>query len=235
MVAEGNKVEIREISRKDQGRWLSDLADTLHSVFQLLSHPFLTSLASSSSSLFLPSSGYLVVHLYSSIIIRRQVSIDLGNAKKILLLNFLYPYIALFDFNHLLSINKLCLSYFFLTSNIFLLPFPFDSFFTYFLTQARSHGVAWGGKYHPMATGLSYEGIYHPIPPLDQVCTNRGRGGVALPIFSNLQESWSKATHAARELATVFSVTFFCSNSWLIGQNALPPEQKVSRHIATLG
>ena len=47
------------------------------------------------------------------------------------------------------------------------------------------------------------------MPPLDQGCTNEGRGGVALPIFSNLQESWSKATHAARELATLFSGTFF--------------------------
>ena len=41
------------------------------------------------------------------------------------------------------------------------------------------------------------------------------------PISSNLQESWSKVSHAARELATVFSVTFFLSNnSWSIGQNA---------------
>jgi len=33
------------------------------------------------------------------------------------------------------------------------------------------------------------------------------------PMFSNLQESWSKGSHAARELATVFSVTFFFSNN----------------------
>ena len=51
------------------------------------------------------------------------------------------------------------------------------------------------------------------------------------PIFSNLQECWSKVSHAARELATVFSVTLlFSNNSWSIGQDA-PPQQKVSRHI----
>ena len=49
------------------------------------------------------------------------------------------------------------------------------------------------------------------------------------PIFSNLQESWLKGSHAAREVATVFSVTLFLSNnSWTIGQNA---PQQVSRHI----
>ena len=29
------------------------------------------------------------------------------------------------------------------------------------------------------------------------------------PILSELQEGWSKVSHAARELATVFPVTFF--------------------------
>ena len=50
------------------------------------------------------------------------------------------------------------------------------------------------------------------------------------PIFSNLQESWSKVSQAARGLATVFSVTCFIesNNSWSIGQNA---PQQVSRHI----
>ena len=54
-------------------------------------------------------------------------------------------------------------------------------------------------------------------------------------IVSNLQESWSKVSHAARELATEFSVTFFFfyTNSWSIGQNA-PPQQKVSRHITAI-
>ena len=37
-----------------------------------------------------------------------------------------------------------------------------------------------------------------------------GLGGVAHQIFSNLQESWSKGSHAAIELATKFSVTFSC-------------------------
>ena len=38
---------------------------------------------------------------------------------------------------------------------------------------------------------------------------NGGVGGrVMHPIFSDLQESWLKGSHAARELAIVFSVTF---------------------------
>ena len=41
----------------------------------------------------------------------------------------------------------------------------------------------------------------------NQRCADGGVEG-ALPIFSNSQESWSKVSHAARELATVFSVTF---------------------------
>ena len=37
-----------------------------------------------------------------------------------------------------------------------------------------------------------------------------GAWGASRPqIFSNLQESWSEVRNAARELATVFSVTFF--------------------------
>ena len=53
-----------------------------------------------------------------------------------------------------------------------------------------------------------------------------GIGGMAPLIFSNLPESWSKVSHAGRELATALSVTlflFFGSNSWSIGQNAPPP------------
>ena len=34
-------------------------------------------------------------------------------------------------------------------------------------------------------------------------------GRHAPPIFSNLQESWSKVSQAARWLATIFSVTYF--------------------------
>ena len=40
-----------------------------------------------------------------------------------------------------------------------------------------------------------------------------GRGGVTPLIFSNLPDSWSIVSHAVRELATVFSVTFFLSSS----------------------
>ena len=50
---------------------------------------------------------------------------------------------------------------------------------------------------------------------------------------ANLQESWSKGSHAGRDLATVFPGTvIFSNNSWLIGQNA--PLQQVSRHITGL-
>jgi len=46
-----------------------------------------------------------------------------------------------------------------------------------------------------------------------------------------LQESWSKGSHAARELATVFSVSlFYSSNSWPIGQNTPLPTEGVSAH-----
>ena len=41
-----------------------------------------------------------------------------------------------------------------------------------------------------------------------QGCADGGRGGVAPPILSNLQECWSKVSQAARGLTTVFSVTF---------------------------
>lgn len=49
------------------------------------------------------------------------------------------------------------------------------------------------------------------------------------PIASYLQGSWSKVSHAARELAKVFSVTFFSNISWSIGQNA-PSTEGVSAH-----
>ena len=42
-----------------------------------------------------------------------------------------------------------------------------------------------------------------------QGCADRGHVGPMPPtILSNLQESWSEVSHAAEELATVFSVTF---------------------------
>ena len=65
-----------------------------------------------------------------------------------------------------------------------------------------------------------------------QGCSALGRRGRrALPISSNLKESWSKGSHAGRGLATVFSGTFcFSNNSWSIGQNASPPTEGVSAH-----
>ena len=39
-------------------------------------------------------------------------------------------------------------------------------------------------------------------------CSNGGVGGVTSAIFSKVQESWSKVSHAAGEIVTVFSLTF---------------------------
>ena len=49
-------------------------------------------------------------------------------------------------------------------------------------------------------------------------------------MFSNLQENWSKVSHAARDLAEVVSVTFFSNSSWSIPQNAPLPKESVSVH-----
>ena len=58
-------------------------------------------------------------------------------------------------------------------------------------------------------------------------------GTVCLQIFLNLQESWSKGSHAARELATVFSVTSVFVLVTIVGQlsKCPSPKQKVSWHI----
>ena len=42
------------------------------------------------------------------------------------------------------------------------------------------------------------------------------------PKFSKLYESWSKVSHAAREMVTVFSDTFFSNSSWSNDQSAAP-------------
>ena len=52
-----------------------------------------------------------------------------------------------------------------------------------------------------------------------------GVGGMTSPIFSNLPESWSKVSHAARELVTSLSVTFFMlltHGSYPIGESKFP-------------
>ena len=55
------------------------------------------------------------------------------------------------------------------------------------------------------------------------------------PIFSNLQESWSKLSHAPRELATVLCETFlFRKNGWSVGKNAPLPKDSVSAHQCRL-
>ena len=52
----------------------------------------------------------------------------------------------------------------------------------------------------------------------------------------NLQESWSRVNHAARDLAKVFSVTILLVT--IVGQLVKtpppPPQQKVSRHIIAI-
>ena len=67
------------------------------------------------------------------------------------------------------------------------------------------------------------------VSAFSQGCADWGRGGRHAPICSNLQKSWSKGSHAGRELATIISVIlfFFSNDSWSIGQNAPPPQQKV--------
>ena len=51
-------------------------------------------------------------------------------------------------------------------------------------------------------------------------------------MFSNLEESWLEVSHAARELATSLSFTFFLSNnSWSMGRNI--PQTRVFRHIVS--
>ena len=53
-------------------------------------------------------------------------------------------------------------------------------------------------------------------------------GGRHSPIFLKFQESWSKRGHAAREMATVYSLSFFLerytatTNSWSNYQNTPP-------------
>jgi len=59
------------------------------------------------------------------------------------------------------------------------------------------------------------------------------RGVAPPPIFSNLQERWSKVIHAARELATVFSVANFVFLVIIVGQlvkTPPPPAEGVSAH-----
>ena len=62
-----------------------------------------------------------------------------------------------------------------------------------------------------------------------------GGVGVSRPsIYSNVQERWSKGSHAVRELATAFSATFSFLLVTIVGQlvNTLPlPQQKVSGRI----
>ena len=41
-----------------------------------------------------------------------------------------------------------------------------------------------------------------------QGCAGGGRGGLCRSIFSNVQESWSNVSHAAKELTAAYSVTF---------------------------
>ena len=59
-----------------------------------------------------------------------------------------------------------------------------------------------------------------------------GRGGATSPIVLKVQESWSKISHAAIEIATDYSATFFISSNILhllvVGQivKTPPPHRK---------
>ena len=71
------------------------------------------------------------------------------------------------------------------------------------------------------------------------MCSLEGAGGVTPPIFLKLRESWSRDGQAAREVATVHSVTIFISGSILlllvVGQivkTPLPLQWKMSRQIS---
>jgi len=57
-----------------------------------------------------------------------------------------------------------------------------------------------------------------------------GRAGCD-PIFSKLQENFSKISYAANKMVTTFSVTYLGSSSWSCRQDA-PSQWKVLRHIS---
>ena len=60
-------------------------------------------------------------------------------------------------------------------------------------------------------------------------------GGVTPPILSILQESWSNVRHAAREMVTVFSVTFFLVTvACQIVKMPLSPKESASAHLCVL-
>ena len=65
------------------------------------------------------------------------------------------------------------------------------------------------------------------------LCRDVPMGGVAPPPNNvNLQKIWSKGSHAARELTTVFSLTFVFLVTIVVQFVKTPPlQQKVPRHI----
>ena len=53
------------------------------------------------------------------------------------------------------------------------------------------------------------------------------------PMFSKLRESWSKVSHYAKEMVSVFSMSFLVVTVGQINvQNTLPPQWKVLRLIS---
>ena len=61
----------------------------------------------------------------------------------------------------------------------------------------------------PQGGSISYPLLIVMIFGFKQGCADGTRRVRRSPMFSNLQERWSKVSYAARELATVFSVTIF--------------------------
>ena len=63
------------------------------------------------------------------------------------------------------------------------------------------------------------------------VTTGGGWGVMLLPILPKLQESWSKVSHAAREVITVFSETF--SLVTVVGQMTQTPPPPDGKCLST--
>ena len=80
-------------------------------------------------------------------------------------------------------------------------------------------------KVRKRATEMDF---FYLITPSKQECADGGWGRRHAPnLFKFAIKLIKKSvSHAAGELATVYSVTFFSNNSWSIGQNAPSPKER---------
>ena len=69
---------------------------------------------------------------------------------------------------------------------------------------------------------------------LDQGFADEGVVGCHAPNIVKIARKFVKVGHAAREMVTVFSVTFFSNSSWSNGQNAPLLPMEVLRPISAL-